>query len=76
MPDPVSREEKGKWFRELLVAQEKIALKNENKYLGKTFTVRMMNSDILRNLYQYILLFIKELMIKLYMIYVCKIYLL
>lgn len=39
MEDPVSREEKGKWFQELLVAQEKIALKNEKKYLGKTFRV-------------------------------------
>ncbi len=39
MEDPISREEKGKWFRELLVAQEKIAIKNENKYLGKTFRV-------------------------------------
>ena len=39
MEDPVSREEKGKWFQELLVTQEKIAIKNENKYLGKTFRV-------------------------------------
>ena len=37
MEDPVSREEKGKWFDELLKTQEEIAGKNINKYIGKTY---------------------------------------
>ncbi|MBR4123378.1 MAG: tRNA (N6-isopentenyl adenosine(37)-C2)-methylthiotransferase MiaB [Clostridia bacterium] len=39
MADPVSREEKGKWFDELLKLQEEIAEKNKEKYIGKTFRV-------------------------------------
>ncbi len=39
MPDPVSREEKGKWFDELLRLQEKIAAKNIEKQIGKTYRV-------------------------------------
>ena len=39
MEDPVSREEKGKWFDELLKTQEKIAEKNIEKYIGKTYRV-------------------------------------
>lgn len=39
MPDPVSREEKGKWFRELTLAQEQIASKRCQKMLGKTYRV-------------------------------------
>ena len=39
MPDPVSREEKGKWFDELLRLQERIATENIEKYIGKTFRV-------------------------------------
>ncbi|MBR6510373.1 MAG: tRNA (N6-isopentenyl adenosine(37)-C2)-methylthiotransferase MiaB [Clostridia bacterium] len=39
MPDPVTREEKGIWFDELLKLQEEIALKNQDKYLGKTYKV-------------------------------------
>lgn len=39
MPDPVTREEKGKWFDELLKAQERIAEKNIEKYIGKTYRV-------------------------------------
>ncbi len=39
MDDPVSREEKGKWFSELLKAQEEIAEKQNEKYLGKTYRV-------------------------------------
>ncbi|MBQ3006694.1 MAG: tRNA (N6-isopentenyl adenosine(37)-C2)-methylthiotransferase MiaB [Clostridia bacterium] len=39
MPDPVSREEKGKWFRELLDAQEKIAAKRTASMVGKTYRV-------------------------------------
>lgn len=39
MDDPVSREEKGKWFNELLLAQEEVAKENINKFLGKTFRV-------------------------------------
>lgn len=37
MPDPVSDEEKGRWLRELLAAQEKISAENMKKYVGKTF---------------------------------------
>jgi tRNA-2-methylthio-N6-dimethylallyladenosine synthase len=39
MPDPISREEKGKWFDELLRLQEKIAAKNIEKQIGKTYRV-------------------------------------
>lgn len=39
MPDPVSREEKGKWFRELTSAQEQIASKRCQKMLGQTYRV-------------------------------------
>ena len=34
MEDPVTRAEKGKWFAELLAAQEKIAAENEQKLIG------------------------------------------
>lgn len=47
MEDPVSREEKGKWFRELLAVQEKISKKNEAALGGKTF--RLLCDDIGRN---------------------------
>ncbi len=39
MEDPVSREEKGKWFTQLLKVQEKIAEENSQKHLGKTYRV-------------------------------------
>ncbi len=39
MPDPVSREEKGKWFKELLEAQEKIAAVRTASMVGKTYRV-------------------------------------
>ena len=39
MDDPVSREEKGRWFDELLRLQEKIAAENINKKIGKVFRV-------------------------------------
>lgn len=39
MEDPISREEKGRWFDELLKLQEDIAEKNKEKYIGKTFRV-------------------------------------
>lgn len=39
MPDPVSREEKGKWFRELLDVQEKIAAQRTASMVGKTYRV-------------------------------------
>ncbi len=39
MPDPVSREEKGKWFRELLDAQEKVAASRTASMVGKTYRV-------------------------------------
>lgn len=37
MDDPVSAEEKGKWFRELTGLQEKISAENMKKYADKTF---------------------------------------
>ncbi len=39
MPDIVSREEKGKWFDELLALQEEIAKENIVKNIGKTIRV-------------------------------------
>ena len=39
MDDPVSREEKGKWFKELLLVQEKISKENYKDVIGKTFRV-------------------------------------
>ncbi len=39
MPDPVSREEKGRWFKELLDAQEKVAAQRTASMLGKTYRV-------------------------------------
>lgn len=39
MPDPVSREEKGKWFKELLDTQEEIASKRTAAALGRVYRV-------------------------------------
>lgn len=39
MPDPVSRAEKGKWFKELCDLQEKIAAARTQAMLGKTYRV-------------------------------------
>ena len=39
LPDPVSREEKGKWFDELLLLQEEIAENNIKNIIGKEFRV-------------------------------------
>ena len=39
LPDPVSAEEKGKWFRELLDVQEKLGGNAYNRYVGRTFRV-------------------------------------
>lgn len=39
MEDPVSAEEKGKWFRELLQVQTKCGSKSYQKYIGKTLKV-------------------------------------
>ncbi len=39
MPDPISREEKGKWFSQLLAVQEEISKKNNRALVGKTFRV-------------------------------------
>lgn len=39
MPDPVSREEKGKWFSELLAAQDKISKELNQTLVGKTMRV-------------------------------------
>ena len=39
MPDPVSKEEKSKWFRELLDAQERIAAQRTASMVGKTYRV-------------------------------------
>ncbi len=42
LPDPVTAEEKGKWFRELLALQEKIGTDMYEKYVGQTFRVLCM----------------------------------
>lgn len=39
MDDPVSREEKGKWFKELTDLQEKIAAERTHETVGKTYRV-------------------------------------
>ena len=39
MEDPISREEKGRWFSELLTVQEKISKENYSSMVGKTYTV-------------------------------------
>lgn len=39
MPDPISREEKGKWFKELTDLQESIAAKRTAAMMGKTYRV-------------------------------------
>jgi tRNA-2-methylthio-N6-dimethylallyladenosine synthase len=39
LPDPVSREEKGRWFKELLDVQEEIAAKRTASMNGKIFNV-------------------------------------
>ena len=39
MPDDVTRAEKGKWFSELLIAQEKVAEEYKQKFIGKTYRV-------------------------------------
>ena len=39
MPDPVSREEKGKWFKELTDLQESIAGERTANMKGKTYRV-------------------------------------
>ncbi len=39
MPDPVSQEEKGKWFRELLDVQEKIGEERYQSLVGQTLRV-------------------------------------
>ena len=39
MDDPVSREEKGRWFSELLRVQEEITAKNLNKMLNKEYRI-------------------------------------
>ncbi|MEE0928107.1 MAG: tRNA (N6-isopentenyl adenosine(37)-C2)-methylthiotransferase MiaB [Acutalibacteraceae bacterium] len=39
MPDPISREEKGKWFDVLLALQEDISKKNYKSYVGTTHRV-------------------------------------
>ena len=39
MPDPVSRQEKGRWFKELCDLQESIAAERTAKMKGNTFRV-------------------------------------
>ena len=39
MPDPITREEKGKWFKELLDTQERIAAERTASMVGKTYRV-------------------------------------
>jgi tRNA-2-methylthio-N6-dimethylallyladenosine synthase len=39
MPDPVSAQEKGKWFRELLAVQDEIGIAHMQNCVGKTLRV-------------------------------------
>ncbi|MDO4608032.1 MAG: tRNA (N6-isopentenyl adenosine(37)-C2)-methylthiotransferase MiaB [Clostridia bacterium] len=39
MPDPISREEKGKWFDELLLAQDEISKELNRSLIGKEMTI-------------------------------------
>lgn len=39
MPDPISQEEKGKWFRELLEVQQEIGEDSYRGYIGRTMRV-------------------------------------
>ncbi len=39
MPDPVTRDEKGKWFSELLAVQEEISKENYLSYVGTTHRI-------------------------------------
>ncbi len=43
LPDPVSGEEKGRWFRELLALQDEIGLEQMRPYIGQT--VRVLAED-------------------------------
>ncbi len=47
MEDNISREEKGKWFNELLKTQEEIAKENEKNIIGKEY--RLLCDDFGRN---------------------------
>lgn len=47
LPDPVSRKEKGEWFRQLLTAQDEISKQNDQKIIGKTY--RVLCDDCGRN---------------------------
>ncbi len=50
MPDPVSREEKGRWFNELLIAQDEISEQLNNSIVGKTMRV-LCEEDLENGLY-------------------------
>ncbi len=39
MPDPATREEKGKWFNELLIAQDEISEQHNNSLIGKKMRI-------------------------------------
>ena len=39
MPDPISQEEKGRWFRELLEVQQEIGCSSYQNYVGRTMRV-------------------------------------
>lgn len=45
MPDPVSREEKGRWFSELLKVQESIAAERSASMVGRVFRVLAEESE-------------------------------
>jgi tRNA-2-methylthio-N6-dimethylallyladenosine synthase len=47
MEDPISREEKGKWFRELLTVQETVSKENDLKMANKVY--RLLCDDFGRN---------------------------
>lgn len=51
MPDPVSAEEKGRWFKELTDLQEKISAENMKKYKDKIFKCFVYGKGKLGNNY-------------------------
>ena len=49
MPDPISSEEKGKWFRELLAVQGRLGEDAYERYVGQTFRVLCEGEGRTRN---------------------------
>ena len=44
LPDPISAQEKGRWFRELLAVQDEIGIRRMQSYVGQT--LRVLADDV------------------------------